>query len=241
MMKKAVAYFFLLAQLIPGTVFAGDYKVVLGKGIEVCEAYLKNLNSFPKAPPMVCERPLNPELKDFQKPEWKALDVGENFALLKEILRYSYKEKGGDFEAYYNKVLPTLKNNITDRQIKLSVTQLDVDLDGKLENVLRHEIDTCDPANESLFATPGGREFFVLNEEKTKIDVQKTKKIHLGGRLDIFLYKGQISIDGWGGNLGFKDGVIYVYTIEPYATPPSWHTVHRCDYNYAPSKSQRKS
>jgi len=215
MMKKAVAYFFLLAQLIPGTVFAGDYKMVLGKGIEVCEAYLKNLNSFPKAPPMVCERPLNPELKDFQKPEWKALDVGENFALL--------------------------KNNITDRQIKLSVTQLDVDLDGKLENVLRHEIDTCDPANESLFATPGGREFFVLNEEKTKIDVQKTKKIHLGGRLDIFLYKGQISIDGWGGNLGFKDGVIYVYTIEPYATPPSWHTVHRCDYNYAPSKSQRKS
>src|SRR5207244_2656660 len=176
MMKKAVAYFFLLAQLIPGTVFAGDYKMVLGKGIEVCEAYLKNLNSFPKAPPMVCERPLNPELKDFQKPEWKALDVGENFALLKEILRYSYKEKGGDFEAYYNKVLPTLKNNI-----------------------------------------------------------------YLGGRLDIFLYKGQISIDGWGGNLGFKDGVIYVYTIEPYATPPSWHTVHRCDYNYAPSKSQRKS
>ncbi len=35
---------------------AGDYVLVIGKGFEVCESYLENLNSFPNHPPMVCDR-----------------------------------------------------------------------------------------------------------------------------------------------------------------------------------------
>ena len=56
--------------LIADMASAGDYALVVGKGIDVCEAYLKNLNSFPNDPPMVCERKVNPKFPEFSKPVW---------------------------------------------------------------------------------------------------------------------------------------------------------------------------
>ncbi len=77
----------MLWLLIADVATAGSYVLAIGKGIEVCEAYLKNLNSFPKHPPMVCDRPLNHQFTDFNKPAWKELDGQEHLELLKQIWR----------------------------------------------------------------------------------------------------------------------------------------------------------
>ena len=48
----------------------GYYELVEGKGVEVCEAYEKNLNSFKPKVPMVCGRKVNKEIEGFGKPHW---------------------------------------------------------------------------------------------------------------------------------------------------------------------------
>ena len=50
---------------------AGQYVLEKGKGVEVCEAYEKNLNSFKPRGPFRGNRPINPEFKDFSKPDLK--------------------------------------------------------------------------------------------------------------------------------------------------------------------------
>ncbi len=52
---------------------AGRYELIKGKGVEVCEAYEKNLNSFNPSTPMLCERLVSPIFPDFAKPAWEKL------------------------------------------------------------------------------------------------------------------------------------------------------------------------
>lgn len=54
--------------VLTGTAQAGRYELEKGKGVEVCEAYGKNLNSFKTGQPFRVTRPVNPEFKDFSKP-----------------------------------------------------------------------------------------------------------------------------------------------------------------------------
>lgn len=56
---------------------AGRYELIKGKGVEVCEAYEKNLNSFSPSTPMLCERQVNRDFKDFAKPMWEKLTLDQ--------------------------------------------------------------------------------------------------------------------------------------------------------------------
>jgi hypothetical protein len=60
--------------------WAGEYMLEKGKGVEVCEAYSKNLNSFNLHSQyvMACERKINPIFADFKKPEWEKLELRDN-------------------------------------------------------------------------------------------------------------------------------------------------------------------
>lgn len=237
MMKKPVAYFFLLAQLIPGTVFAGDYKMVLGKGIEVCEAYLKNLNSFPKAPPMVCERKLNSKLPDFQKPKWEPLDTERHMVLLNQIWRHMLGHTEEQFAPLRERYITSVRGSVTKGIIVLAVTELDVDGDGIAEPVVRYDADVpCDPTNESNFSHPSGIRFFVLMGDRSKIDEKKTKWIGIGMRPDLLLYKREVFIDHWAGNLGFTGGLLKVNT--PLALTGERAKV--CKYEYQGGTAGRK-
>lgn len=234
-MKKPVAYLFLLAQLIPSTVFAGDYKMILGKGIEVCEAYLKNLNSFPKEPPMVCERKLNPSMPDLKRPAWQPLEAKQNFELVKEIDRVMHHVAKAEYEQYSEKYMHFLKKGVETGVIQLSVAELDVNQDGTPEKVLQYESADCNPSNEFDFAMPGGRTYLVLTDDFSGIDEQKTKWFTVGGRLGLFLFKGQVFIDHWDGDRGFKGGQLRALT--PLSVVGLGTKV--CKYSY--SEQQRRS
>ena len=72
-MKKYFISIAVFIFLFPSYVLAGEYVLVKGEGIEVCEAYKNNLNSFKPKWPM-SYRKLNPQMHDFSEPQWVHLD-----------------------------------------------------------------------------------------------------------------------------------------------------------------------
>ena len=214
---------------------AGDYKLVLGKGIEVCEAYLKNLNAFPNDPPMVCERKLNPKFPEFSTPTWQPLDALEHFDLLEQIARQRpiYRE---EYDRNREKIRGWIKERIATGQIRLATTDLDIEQFGTITTqvVLQHTVADCDPMNESDFAGSAGRTLYVVNAERTQLDVENSKNISYLGWADVFLYKNRVYLTQWGGNMGFKNGTLSVY---PPLGAMNYH--HRCDYRYKASPNRR--
>lgn len=83
--------------LTTAPVLAGQYDLIKGKGVEVCEAYKKNLESFSdRYPVMACERKINPEFKDFETPNWEKVDLEKHRELFRRVLRY----QGGDYNQF---------------------------------------------------------------------------------------------------------------------------------------------
>lgn len=177
---------------------AGRYELVKGKGVEMCEAYLKNLNSLHPAEPMRCDRPVNPEFKDFQKPRWDRIDALKDFDLIVKVdtvLRPRY---------YANikreVMLTSLRNNIETGNYKFSLVTVDIDNDGQSEPVLRY-LDSCWPGNKGPWGTP----LVVLQQNKRDVDQVKSEQVatghgvtgYQGSIYDVFRYKGTTYFDYW--------------------------------------------
>ena len=59
MKQKTFSFFFtilVIFAVVSETALAGRYEIVKGKGVEVCEAYKRNLESLNEPRPMICER-----------------------------------------------------------------------------------------------------------------------------------------------------------------------------------------
>ncbi len=215
---------------------AGEYVLVLGKGIEVCEAYLKNLNSFPDDPPMVCERKVNPKFPEFSKPVWQPLDALEHLDLLEQIERQKLSHIEEEYIRNRGKLIAWFKEHIASGRIRLALANIDLEQNGTTakETILQYEYADCDPGNESNFAGLAGRAFYVLNPEKVQIDVEKSKSFAFLVRADIFLFKDQVYLTRWAGDLGFKNGVLSV------ASP--LHAINYrtyCEYRYKAHPNRR--
>ena len=238
----------LLWLLMADLATAGDYVLIIGKGVEVCEAYLSNLNSFPKHPPMVCERPLNPKFSGLSKPQWQPVDVWTNRHLLRETIRQhpsnqAYSDEEFEKRDPYDKWEANLQERMKERVMTFGTAVLDVDRDGETETVLRFDTGfPCDPTNESTFANPGrGIELYVLSPDRRQIDRTKTALTFpiAGGRPDLFLFRGQVYATSWTGNLGFQDGTLYVDT--PFVTKPIRTPALRpCHYKFVDSSTRRQ-
>jgi hypothetical protein len=222
--------------LIADVATAGEYVLMLGKGIEVCEAYLKNLNSFPDDPPMVCERKVNPKFQEFSKPVWQPLDALKNLDLIEQIGRWKPYQTGFEDPKRREEILALIKARIENGELRLAVTNLDIEQDGTTEIVLRYDRGNCDPANESHFAGSPGRAFYVLNAEKTQLDTEKSGNFGGLDRADLVVFKNRTYITVWSGNLGFKDGTLGVY--RPFSLVG--HQPGRCDYHYKTSLTRRQ-
>lgn len=79
------------------------YRITLGKGTSVCEAYLKHLNAFPREEPaMLCERKLHPAFSNFNKPDWEEIDLWQHLDWVYEIdylLKFP-NHPGEDYSGY---------------------------------------------------------------------------------------------------------------------------------------------
>ena len=87
MKNRPHTFFIFMVAAVASTTFtypahAGRYELIKGRGVEVCEAYEKNLNSLRNPWPMNCEREVSQKFKEFSKPKWQRVDAIKNFALV---------------------------------------------------------------------------------------------------------------------------------------------------------------
>lgn len=204
-MKKlfiAIIFTFVFASLVS----AGEYVLIKGNGVDVCEAYGKNLNSFKlhNQYVMACERKISPKYADFKKPEWEELELRENVELLKKIELFlgNYVVTSVNVQGWKDYI----KSLIRGKRISIELSKIDINNDGKKANVIKYNHGVCPEHN--LYGAP----LLVLNNNLKEIDIEKTKPLlqnprHAkyrtlsegwdGTMYDIFIYKNQTYFDRW--------------------------------------------
>ncbi len=165
---------------------SGQYKLLEGKGVKVCEAYEVNLNSFKPKVPMPCGRKVNPDL-GFTKPEWSSYQGkltpsgrpiqafrNEMTALLWERdvnpVKYYRVDKWLEWQATTPQVEEAYRTYLDDRQRfghLPFLSEFDIDNDGKIEPVYFEQ--PCGSVYGSLLA--------VLSTNYDHIDMKKTELI----------------------------------------------------------------
>lgn len=146
----------------------GHYELVEGKGVEVCEAYGKNLNSF--GDPMVCERQINPRLSDFRKPNWAKPSPSQTRALEFHLAMLVSRALGRP-EPKSEAEIKVRTEEDAGWPAKRRIARVDIDNDGTLETLLKQEDGTC----------PESRGFSVriavLTKDEKHYDLERSKYI----------------------------------------------------------------
>jgi|GEM_PF-4403853 len=211
------------------------YELIEGNGYDVCEAYLKHLNSFPpENPPMVCERAINQELKDFSKPNtWEELDMQQNLELVRQMDAHTFQNDKSAIQALASEMMfEKLKQKIDQGCVALARAKLDFDNDGAEEIIFLYKVNLCSPTKcspgkESDFALPiGSRYFFILNSQTSQIDFKKSKIIY-GTQMDILEYKQRYYFADWQGKKNFQEGYLRIYKSTPS------YLIPYCRYKYS--------
>ena len=205
---------------------AGRYELIKGKGVEVCKAYEKSLNSFHYFLPMTCEREVDTEVREFSKPKWQKVDAIKNFSLARTVDEFLQPELYGRTT---EGSLATLKQRAQNEGILMSLSDIDINNDGNTESVLKFNYGPCaPPGSGGWWATP----ILVLNEKRNSIDLEKSahllqnestdkERYPAGGwrytMYDIFLYREKAYFDRWSDFLS-ETGTLHVFVTEKSKT-----------------------
>lgn len=255
-MKKYLLSIVVFIFLLPAYVSAGEYVLVKGEETEMCEAYKKNVNSFNlhNEYVMACERKLNPQFTDFHKPQWQQLDLWRNRDFLRMVERFLGLEYDfGDPDKNPQEWEKILKDRITGMNATtINSSQVDINNDGAKENVIKYSHGSCPGGNYY------GAALLVLNDDRSEIDIQKTKPLLQNPRTlksgplsegwdgtmyDIFIYKKKVYFDRWRyGDLS-ADGKTIIKTynlLKVFLTEPNKRgdsiTKEICRYKFRSAK-----
>ena len=202
-MKKTCILFFALLLLLPVTGWGGEYVLETGKGVEVCEEYGKNLNSFlPDTQPPVCEAKINEKFADLKKPKWRKWSKDEMWRRRHLIRDMEWSVAGmvGGSDKYFDDVAfyLRLKSDLNNGQYPLSLSEAVFKWrDGAQTTYVKRE-STCDAV--ANYDEPMGRIFFVLN--KTADQIVRVETLAAASqtpfrRPDIVLYKDEPFLQIW--------------------------------------------
>lgn len=199
--RGALALFATAVFLFTSIAHAGRYELVKGKGVDVCEAYHKNLTLLKDHEPvfLYCERITSPQMPEFNRPKWNKLDVWENRQFIHLVEDYTGSYGHGDPSnlAAWEKML---QSEINRQAVVLATMQFPMEADSKSVNALIYERGICNMTHYFQ------RQVFVLSSTKpAKIDGEKTKLLHAS---DVVLYKNKPYFD----SIGEKT---VVYVVEP--------------------------
>jgi hypothetical protein len=226
----------LLALLLPVAANAAEYKLAFGSRYALCRDLQRNLITFNNAAPMVCGIRFRSRFKKFRLPDWQAMKVRENLALLKEAYIIQNLHRGGytpeKSAKEWNKNEPRLLKRIESGKVHLSRARFDFDNDGDPETVVKLSDQGCNPANASDFFLPVDPTLFVLSSREHKLDPTYAK---MGSFVaNAFFYEGRTFIARWRGKaLHLGNGTFYIY--EPRMPSPlgsSLALMLVCKYDY---------
>lgn len=239
----AVLPIFLLLVATPA--HAGRYELVKGKGVEVCEVYGRNLNSFGHYWPMNCEREVDPDFakEGLTKPEWQKLDVVKHFDLVVAVDKLLNPTT---YSKYYNE--KQIQQNIADIKVRaeksldINLANLDIDNDGKAEPVIEFSYGCAPPGSGGWWAIP----LLVADPSLSAVDLPKSRplfqnestdreKYPAGGwrytMYDVFLFKGKSYFDRW------SDSREDIGMLRVFSTQQN-RTTEICTYEYKYDEKQ---
>jgi len=215
---------FLALLFFPAFGFAEEYVFEKGAGLELCGQYHENIEWFHPRD-IACDRKFRPEFKEFSKPKWEEWDLNANKDLSIRIKKFIWYGDQSINMPDLNRLLfvDDLKNYPAFGLDSVYFTRIDINNDGQPENVILYSENKC--LDTRIFS----RLLLVLNEDKTRIDIQKTTPLvqnpsaekSLQARLasshfnvyDVFMYKGQIYFDHWSGEGSFCRETLSVYEL----------------------------
>lgn len=152
-------------------VLAGQYRLVKGKGVGVCEVYQANLNASNPTQPMLCEREINPQFAELSKPRWVDVDLENNRRLLWNAFLVFHPKVAKYVETPISDqdVARAVARSINLRSQKLKKAHIDIDNDGKQEVVLQYQDGVCGTA-QFAYSTS----LLVLQDDKQDVDRKKS-------------------------------------------------------------------
>ncbi len=147
MKNRPHSFFIFMVAAIASAAFtypahAGQYELIKGKGVEVCEAYEKNLNSIPLAYPMICERKINPKLTNFKEPDWVQPDLAQVRALEFDRAKLGSKALNQP-EPKSKEEISVLTEKDEGSPVRRWIAQVDIDNDGTSDTVLKQQDGNC--------------------------------------------------------------------------------------------------
>lgn len=165
---------------------------VLQEDMDVCKTYEKNLNSFPEIKhPMVCERPINPEFKEFKELQWSDLNVSEKREIVLKMDKQSLYYKANPSAFNIEEWEKQFKLRVADGRIRLRLAKIEVtEIYGKPLDAPLYmlEYDTgrkCNPMSQRSLEYSGGYKYFITDEHMNNL-VSLESRGSLSGS---FIYK----------------------------------------------------
>ena len=216
--------FVLVWLLIANGTTARAYEIILGKGVELCEACLQNLLRQ-SAEEAVCDRQYASDL-GLRKVQWAPFNLVDHTGLLMRmdnLINSGNESAKGIFENDHRKAKEYAEGGPVRKllpTIVLERAEVDIDHDGIPDRLLRYEQGKC----RRMF---GGWEYFyesalvVFKEDDRSVDYPKTDllaqhfldasdalkfrdKYRIGiphyQMYQVFTYKGTVYFDRWDGS-----------------------------------------
>ncbi len=188
---------------------AEDYKLVIGEGVDVCDACKRNLERMTKHP--ACEREYSAEL-GLKAPNWKPFDVSEHLGAMKQVLKYlatGNEFAKDDYVMGKEQYEAQLRASLAKGEQWVYLAQVDIDNDGRSDHVLRMAGGPCNRRGEGgsgAYSAP----IVVLKEDLSGLDRTRTdlviqnpyRKFRLPGETNYqmygaFTYNGKAYFDRW--------------------------------------------
>ncbi len=189
---------------------AGEYQLVIGEGVDVCETCQRNLERMTVHP--ACERDYSREL-GLGAPEWKPFDVLGHISVMEQVLTYlaTGKEFAEDRSIMSEEqFVDTIRRIGTKEEPWAYWAQVDINNEGTLKPVLKLHSSFCNLREDGSFGRAYSAPIVVLKENLSGIDRAMTNLVmqnpyrtgDLPGETNyqlygVFSYKGETYFDRW--------------------------------------------
>ncbi len=189
---------------------AGEYQLLIGEGVDVCEACKRNLERMTVHP--ACERDYSRQL-GLGAPEWKPFDVLGHIGAMEQVLTYLATGKEFAEDRYImgeERFVDTIRRIGTKEEPWAYWAQVDINNEGTLKPVLKLHSALCNLRADGSFGRAYSAPIVVLNENLSGIDRAMTDLVmqnpHRNGDLPgetnyqlygVFSYKGETYFDRW--------------------------------------------
>jgi hypothetical protein len=209
-----IMIFVMAACLSATSSFAGEYKLVKGEELKLCQTYAKNLSKFSDDPwPMACQPQYDPSIEALSTLTWRPLALEQYLELYREAERYT--ATGHLSKKAMQEHVVSAEQRAKHLQADMYLSQVDLNGDGRIDNILAIRENACGPfaflygAPKDLVERYGAQgidvapyvakarrktRLYLLNDTATRIDAKR-----------------QRGWDAW-----YKNATIFLYEARPY-------------------------